>query len=259
MHNCKNCQQEYEGNFCPACGQKYIDKRLNLKDSIVWVFDSIFNFDQGFFYTSKALLLKPAVVINNVLNGVTRPYTHPFRHLFIWATLTTIVGIAAGTFDDTQVAMNNIMGADQETIEKGVRAQAFMRRYMNLIIIAMVPLFAMATRLLFRKKGYNYAEHLVINAYSQTVTMMVNIPLSFFYFFMHNPNVLGGLSMLIGAIAATYVFTKVFEENAIVAFLKYILVFIIAFVSAMFITLLGVLVFAKISMMLGMENPFKPA
>ncbi len=81
MLQCKNYQTEFDGNFCPNCGQKYIDKRFTVKESIAWAFHSIFNFDKGFGLTSKDLILKPGKVIIGFLNGITVKYAHPFRFI----------------------------------------------------------------------------------------------------------------------------------------------------------------------------------
>ena len=166
MKQCKNCGHEYEGNFCPNCGQKYIDKRYNLKDSIVWFFNSIFNLDHGFLYTTKELVVKPGHVIRSVLNGITINYTHPFRLLFIWATINTLAVIFFGTFDEQTAEITNSFEYSEAQQKFQQEVNAYMKKYLNFVIMLNIPFFSIFSGLLYRKRKFNFAEHLIINSYA---------------------------------------------------------------------------------------------
>ncbi len=44
-----------------------------------------------------------------------------------------------------------------------------MLHYWNLITLTLIPLFALLTRFVFRKQAENYFEHIVMNAYLQSL------------------------------------------------------------------------------------------
>lgn len=83
MKTCKTCASEFEGNFCNACGQRYIEKQTF---QFAWhqLLDVI-DLRKGLFKTSYYLLLKPHRLIEDYLNGRTKTYIHPIGYLLITA------------------------------------------------------------------------------------------------------------------------------------------------------------------------------
>jgi len=51
----------------------------------------------------------------------------------------------------------------------------FISSYNSLIMLFLVPLFALTTKIAFRKLGHNYYEHIVINAYIASFYTLVSI------------------------------------------------------------------------------------
>lgn len=256
---CKNCGHHFEGHFCPNCGQKYIDQRLTLKDSISWALNSIFNLDKGFLYTTLTVLRKPGMVVKDMLNGITIRYSHPFRFVFIWASISALVGISLGTYQDSSVAFNQAMGVSDEVIRNGQKFQKFMGNYMSFVILSMIPLYSLATKWLFKSRGLNYAEHLVMNAYAMSSSMVVGLPLTILYYYYHDINVISYLNLLMGAIIIGRVYSQTMDVKFISAFFKYIIGFfitIILFTVVLVVILIIALLIIKLG---GFENPFKPA
>ena len=259
MQNCKNCSSPYTGNYCPQCGQKYIDYRYNLKDSIAWAFNSIFNMDKGFLFTSWALLLRPGKVVSEFLDGITIKYAHPFRIIFIWATISAIIGVWAGTFEDTGIALNEAIGVDTKSLENTKKTMGLMKQYMSFIILGMVPFYAFATSLLFKSKKLNYAEHLIVNSYALSSSIMVGIPLTFLYAYLSHVSFISYINFALGAIIISRVYAQVFQEKWYKVFFKYILAFLITFVSFLIVTVIITILYSLIVKFLGFENAFMPA
>lgn len=81
-HTCQNCSHEYQGNYCPLCGQPASTSRLspkNLLDSTLAVWD--FN-NRSVLGTVTALLYRPGHFIRDYLKGHRAPYYAPIKLLF---------------------------------------------------------------------------------------------------------------------------------------------------------------------------------
>ncbi len=81
---CKNCDTQFEGHFCPNCGQsvKDLDRPIS-----VLVFDIMANmwaFDTRLFKTIKSLLFRPGEMADDYSAGKRARYMPPFRlYIFI--------------------------------------------------------------------------------------------------------------------------------------------------------------------------------
>ncbi len=259
MIECKNCARSFDGEYCPTCGQKYINKRFTLKESIYWAFHSIFNFDKGFLYTSKAITMRPGVVVKEFLDGITIRYAHPFRFVFIWATISAIIGVASGAFEETGVNMNQAMGMDQEQLESTRMTMEFMKQYMSFVIMVMIPIFSLSSYWLFKSKGLNYAEHLIMMSFAQSGSIIIGLPLTIAYMFFPETGLLSTASIVLGALVICRVFVQTLDVGWFEAIAKYILMFILTVI--MFSVLFLILLIPTVLIMkaMGMDNPFKPA
>jgi len=78
---CLNCGQPlfYGDNFCSNCGQVNDELPLSIKQFISEFFAGFFSFDTRFFKTIVPLLLKPAKVSKEYIEGKRRKYTNPFQ------------------------------------------------------------------------------------------------------------------------------------------------------------------------------------
>ncbi len=262
MINCKNCNNSFEGNFCPNCGQKVITKRYNLKDSFSWLLNAIFNLDHGFIFTTRELIIRPGTVIRDVLNGVTVKYTHPFRLLFIWATISSLVTIILGTYDETTQALQSVDQTAYEHSEAQLAFQAkvqeVMKKYLSFIIMANVPIIALFSWLFYRKKGYNYTEHLILNAFGFSVSAAIGLIVVFIQYYTHAAEVMSVVSILLNVIILAYVYMSTFKEKYIFSFLKFFFALVFSYLTLMIISALAVIAVAMLSEAFGWELfPFK--
>ncbi len=253
---CKNCQYQFEGHYCPQCGQKFISQRFKLKDSISWAFHSIFNFDKGFLHTSLALITSPGKVILEFLDGITVRYAHPFRFVFIWATIYTLIGVYFGLYEDTSIAYNEAMGMSEEQIQSGQKVRQFLGQYMSFVTLSMIPLISLASSWLFKSKKLHYAEHLIINSYAQASSMFISLPILFLYPFIHEIGLITPLNLVVSIIVITRIYGQVFKTNYLVAGIKYIFVFIINILLFAVVMIVLVFIIAIVSKLLGLGNPF---
>jgi hypothetical protein len=183
---CKNCGHEFEGKFCSNCGQDSEVDKINAKYFFKEISHSILNLDKGFFYTIKELFTRPGNSIRDYLQGKRKNHYKPISFVIITATIylfTTLItgertflseffyGAIRGFEDKEFVTISNILkwGANNFT-------------YLTLILM---PLFSFASFVSFRKAGYNYFEHLIINCYIKGAQIILY---SVFCFLIHWTN-----------------------------------------------------------------------
>ena len=82
--NCLNCQHSLEEKdiYCPNCGQKALPENLTLKYFLLEFLSNYFSFDSKFFNTVKPLVLKPAFLSLEFIEGRRVRYINPIQ-LFI--------------------------------------------------------------------------------------------------------------------------------------------------------------------------------
>jgi len=83
--NCLNCHHplDEKDNYCPECGQKALPERLTTKYFIHEFLNNYFSFDSKFFSTIKPLVVKPAFLSLEFIEGRRIRYINPVQ-LFIF-------------------------------------------------------------------------------------------------------------------------------------------------------------------------------
>ena len=238
--HCKSCNTELHGEFCSNCGQKLITKRFTLGDSLTMAFDQVFNLHQGILFTTKELLVAPQRVTLSFINGVTKKYFHPFRFIFVWASLSTLINYV---FDSTS-AISDYMGMQPNDFAGAEKVGKIVEDYLTLIIMGAIPFFSLFTKLFFRTKKLNFTEHLIINAYANGLTSALGILLYALYAVPAFLPIAFFGSNLLNFVGGGYVFAKTFDQNIIWASIKYFLAFVCAFLLIMVFSIIGGIIYA---------------
>ena len=90
-HECATCHTEYQGNFCPRCGQKAIVGRYSFKQAFLLFLDVWGLGNRGMFRTIRDLLLRPGYMIRDYLSGMQMAYFPPFKMFFLVVALSVFV------------------------------------------------------------------------------------------------------------------------------------------------------------------------
>ena len=178
MEKCLNCGTEFTGKYCPECGQKVIS-RLTLRYIVDNTAGHILSYDNSFFHTVGALIIRPGVVLSGFISGKRHHYFEPFKFLLLTTTLTSIalLGLpgADGVLDlQTQQASVSVDFNDGEI--SGL-FQTMLKRYYTVLLFLTIPTGALINWALFRKMKYNLAEHLVVITYATGIANLINTPL----------------------------------------------------------------------------------
>lgn len=178
---CKNCAAEYTGKYCPECGQKAKTGRITTKTVLQEIRKNLVHYDRGFLHTAIQLLRRPGHTVRDYLDGKRVEYTKPVQYM-LWATAINFL-------------LFQLLGQDKEMLQAlseqpgqnaaGVKITQYIFDHPAIITFLMIPNIALFSWLYFRKAGFNYAEHFVLNAYLMGEVSMLGIltsPLSKFVF-----------------------------------------------------------------------------
>lgn len=164
---CKNCNNNFTGNFCNVCGQSAKVDRINWKYLINSIFEGVLQINKGFLYTAKSLLLSPAKSLKDFFTGKRKKFFKPFSFLLVCGTIYLISSKLFGnvTFIDDFVTGVKNGAKDYPDESINLTLLDFFANNQTYILLATVPLFSIASFLLFRKSKYNFSEHLIFNLY----------------------------------------------------------------------------------------------
>lgn len=150
---------------------------------------AVFNFEKGISFTVKNLLLRPGKALNNYLFTEERSkHIKPMNFLVLTITIATFLTFQLLKISGTEALNGNEVndymtgtrinfGADINLrLNNAINIlNSLITKYYHLFQLSKVPFFALATFLIFRKKQYNYAEHLIINGFIIAMTTFLFI------------------------------------------------------------------------------------
>lgn len=173
--NCKNCTHPLVAVdlFCAHCGAKVVTEPLQIKSLWLNFSDEVLGWDNRFFRTIKALVLRPQVLITEYLSGTRKKYLSPFLFLSIGLAFSTFL---FSMFSDQFVELNSggiykELAINDAQIAINQNISKIVLKLFNLIIYLVIPIYALISSIVFRKP-HTYAEHLIINCYVQGITFL---------------------------------------------------------------------------------------
>ena len=170
---CKNCGNEFEGNYCNQCGQDAATHRINFK--FLWhdIQHGLFHFDKGIIHSLGQLCIRPGHTINEYMEGKRVGHFKPLSMVLV---LATVYGLLKHFFlhdvEHPVKLMINNSSVNATTINA---ISEWMKDHGAIMALLVVPLYALASFLAYRKENYNYVEHLVLNAYTSSLRLFVTI------------------------------------------------------------------------------------
>ena len=127
---------------------------------------SAFNIERGLVYTLKLLLTQPGKLLHLYLNEGRFRVFNAFRLLLLSTALSLFILYLIGPediFGDFSQGWNNNK-VDETQINPAELQQVFFDWY-NILLWIAIPIYALFSYLINRKAGYNYAEHVVMQAF----------------------------------------------------------------------------------------------
>lgn len=242
---CKNCNQLITANFCANCGQKKF-KRIDKK--YIWeeLQYTVFHTNKGLLYSLKNILKNPGKTAKEFIEGNRVNHYKPILLVFVLSGIATFISFKV-------LNLKEIMSAyfSQQHINSNFMGDimSFMSSYSSILMLLYVPLFAITTKIAFRKWGHNYYEHIVMNAYILSFYTLISIIFVYpiMFFFKHSPSAFYNLtqfSILIVPLILVWFFKEFYKEKS----LKNIILKVLAVLG---LTILGYLIFIILAGVVG--------
>jgi hypothetical protein len=176
MTVCKNCENSFEGKFCPNCAQKANTHRFTIGHLAHEFFHAVTHTDKGILFLIRVLFFKSGKVAREYNAGKRKKYFNPVTFL--------LIGLAFQIFSVQKTSYfihfnSSLKTSLQQITPTPPTAKAAKRLDMQMeqlnaqmvkvwenskvITLLLIPLLALLTWLFFWKSGNNYAENLVFN------------------------------------------------------------------------------------------------
>lgn len=232
--HCLNCGTDFEGKFCPECGQNAETGRFTMRFIYENLLAAFISKDGGIWFTLKNLFTRPGEMIVEILNGKRRRYFSPFPMLFfvltVYILLISITG-SRSTFRRAEETYNTRVeesfreemneqnkGYKKETERALKLISTGYRIYNNhytLVYMLTLPLYLLSARLCYGKnnrKRYYRAEYLVAIAYSSVIVIIYRWLVSLTYLISNGfSNRMGSFMPIATAIALFVCLRKMME------------------------------------------------
>ncbi len=166
--NCLSCKTELIGKFCQNCGQKENTHRYSILHFIEHdLIHGVFHIEKGILFTIKALFSKPGHAVREYVNGNrTKLFNFISLIIVIMAFSSFITGYSKIHISDLMPSSSK---ASMNDLEK------FSTKYPKLVMLIMVPVYAIFSFISFKKAKLNFSEHLVINSYKASADLIVGL------------------------------------------------------------------------------------
>ena len=150
--HCPNCSTTLVGEYCHACGQRRIDRRLTVHDFLMDIVRRVFRFDKAFALTFWDMLRSPGPLVADYIEGRRKGRIDPI-HFFISSVFVQIV-IAGFTRAVAPLVL-------------GISALNWLERLGGVVAVKILIIFWIASiwRVLFAPVRYNLAEIYVFATY----------------------------------------------------------------------------------------------
>lgn len=182
---CSNCSNHYRGHFCNNCGQKAVH-RITMPHLWHELWHAITHTDKGLLYLIKALFVNPGKVAREyIVAGKRKRYFSPFQYLIIIGTITTFIMANSHYLEKNMEALSSgtqAVSATQAALQQKINY--YQQKYFTLIILFQLPFLSLATFWLYKKQGYNYAEHLTLHSFISGQTTLIAAILAAIVFFL---------------------------------------------------------------------------
>lgn len=156
--NCLNCGKVLTDNYCSHCGQKADTHRITFKNFVSHdVLHGMLHFDAGMLFTAKQSLRRPGKAALDYISGKRKPYYNVF-----YLTLITIGLILFFRHFSEQLDSEPVTATKPQLNHASKALNDLFSQKSKIIIFLFVPLAALNSWLLFKRKKLNLSEHAII-------------------------------------------------------------------------------------------------
>jgi len=208
--------------YCSACGQKLISERLTLHEIARDLIHALFHVDRSAISLVRMLIVRPGTVALDYVQGRRKRYFGPFGFLFF------VVAAASAAFAVTGLRVVPTNNANM--------VGDFIQGHINLVMFAEVPLLAGFSRLLYAHAGFNFAEHLVLAAYTSSLRVLFAAVIVIPAWYLFRPTNATGVYLYAGYLTVWSIYfgfaaSQFFSGRRVLSWFKGILTALLAWIS----------------------------
>jgi hypothetical protein len=164
MPQCRNCQTEIDGAYCPACGQRNIDLERPIWSLMGDVVKETFELDGRAALTVKTLFRHPGMLSDEFLAGRRRTYT-PALRLYLVISISFFILVA-------WLAQSGILLAPGQDPGFDAALQArFLSDDLPRLMFILLPMFALLLKIAYIKRLY--FDHLIFSLHLHSAAYVI--------------------------------------------------------------------------------------
>lgn len=154
---CNNCGYVDRGVFCSNCGGHLKKQRISIAHLVTSIVDFFSNFEDKYVHTFISLTVRPIEFISYYLNGIRDKYYIPFKYFFLNLSINffiyTYFNVSMINENDLDAEVDHLLKLKSEIVFDSV-----INNYGSFFSLMIIPLYVLATKVLFRNNNHNLAE-----------------------------------------------------------------------------------------------------
>jgi hypothetical protein len=226
---CKNCGNQFEGKYCNNCGQHADIQKLNFNEIWKELQYWLLRYNSEIIYTAFQLYTRPGNAIREYIEGKRIKYFKPISLVIV---LSAIYAVLNHLFDIQILSATDVSDTtanfDYDKLGK------FITDHFAWFSILSIPMYTIGSYIIFKKQGYNFVEHIVLNAYISSQRLYLNIvTFPLIYLLHYSPvletvrNVIVGIEIILFAWTYVQFFNKMPKFKTIIFSILVYLIFIV--------------------------------
>ncbi|MFD2910120.1 DUF3667 domain-containing protein [Flavobacterium ardleyense] len=162
---CKNCNSEVIQNYCSHCGLPLKLTKIDAK-YIISEIGSVLNFNKGFLYTTRELIIRPGQTVRNFLNEDRNRLVKPVVFIIVCSLIYSIIQ-QIFNFEDGYVGYSF---EKDSTIASVFGWVSNNYGYSNILMGIFIAFWI---KIFFKKYGYNFFEILILLCFVMGIGMLL--------------------------------------------------------------------------------------
>lgn len=246
------CGNLIKENFCGNCGQRK-NKRINKTYILDELQDLYAHTNKGFYYTLKKTTINPGKTAREFIEGTRVKHYKPLMFALALSGIATFLSYNVIGLNDIMKKIYSDNKINSELLNDFL---VFMASNNALIMLGTLPFFALLTKLVLRKWGNNYYEHVVMNSFILSFYTIATIVLTYplLYFFKNNTSLILNITFtvyLLLPFMLIYFYKEYYPEQSLKMIIwkvfLMVLLIIISYLLLIFVTILIAFIFIIIN------------
>jgi hypothetical protein len=202
--NCLNCGKKLTDKFCSGCGQKADTHHITFRHFIAHdVLHGTFHLEKGILFTAKQALIRPGQAALDYISGKRKRYYNVFYLILISIGVMLFTRNIGDYFYEPS---EEIVSEKVYLNEASKKMDQLFSQKSKIILFLFVPLAALNSFLLFRRKKLNLSEHFILSGMILLGLLLLSIITNLIFPFVNYFNLSGTIaSLFVTAILILYV------------------------------------------------------